>query len=117
MGGSEENGQQECLVCLRGACRTVNGIYTRPDLPPGYSLVAQVPKGACGLHVQQIKHTQNILGEYVSKTSVILHNCTMMQGKRKLKINFIIFLCTPEINLFLPFCFIYNRFQWQKFTL
>lgn len=37
----------------------------RPDLPPGYSLVAQIPKGACGLQVQQLKHTRNILGKFL----------------------------------------------------
>ncbi|KAH1014947.1 hypothetical protein HUJ05_012743 [Dendroctonus ponderosae] len=61
VGGHNENGQQ-CHACLLGACRTINGIYTRPDLPSGYSLVTQIPKGACGLHVQQIKYTRNILG-------------------------------------------------------
>ncbi|CAG9762392.1 unnamed protein product [Ceutorhynchus assimilis] len=69
VGGSEENGQPDCLACHRGACRTVNGIYTRPDLPPGYSLVAQIPKGACGLHVQQIKHTRNILALKISNNN------------------------------------------------
>lgn len=64
VGGNDDNDHQ-CQPCLRGACRTTNGIYMRPDLPPGYSLVAQIPKGACGLHVQQLKHTRNILGKFL----------------------------------------------------
>lgn len=73
VGGSDENIQEVCHSCLRGACRGINGIYTRPDLPPGYSLVAQVPAGACGLHVQQLKHTRNLIALKVSNGSYILN--------------------------------------------
>ncbi|XP_066245264.1 thrombospondin type-1 domain-containing protein 4 isoform X1 [Euwallacea similis] len=66
VGGSDDSDQHQCLTCLRGGCKTFNGIYTRPDLPPGYSLVAQIPKGACGIQVQQIKHTRNILALKIS---------------------------------------------------
>lgn len=72
VGGSDENGQ-ECLTCLRGACRGLSGIYTRPDLPPGYSLVAQIPKNACGLHIQQLKHTRNFLALKISNGSYIIN--------------------------------------------
>ncbi|XP_050306134.1 thrombospondin type-1 domain-containing protein 4-like [Anthonomus grandis grandis] len=74
VGGSDENSHHECHSCLRGQCRTVNGIYTRPDLPAGYSLVAQVPKGACGLHVQQIKHTRNFLALKISENGTYVLN-------------------------------------------
>lgn len=73
VGGNDDNDHQ-CQPCLRGACRTTNGIYMRPDLPPGYSLVAQIPKGACGLHVQQLKHTRNILALKISGNSSYLLN-------------------------------------------
>ncbi|XP_008195650.1 thrombospondin type-1 domain-containing protein 4 [Tribolium castaneum] len=53
--------QEECSACMKGKCRSINGIYTRVDLPPGYSLVAQIPQGACRILVQQLKHTRNHL--------------------------------------------------------
>ncbi|XP_074037372.1 thrombospondin type 1 domain containing lonely heart isoform X2 [Leptinotarsa decemlineata] len=59
--GSLDEEQEECAACLKGTCRSINGIYTRPDLPPGYSLVAQIPAGACRVLVQQLKHTRNFL--------------------------------------------------------
>lgn len=63
----------ECSACLRGQCRSISGLYTRPDLPPGYSLVAQIPQGACRLIIQQLKHTSNILGLRNSNGSYILN--------------------------------------------
>lgn len=48
---------------MKGKCRSINGLYTRVDLPPGYSLVAQIPQGACRILIQQLKHTRNHLGK------------------------------------------------------
>ncbi|KAJ8980656.1 hypothetical protein NQ317_017582 [Molorchus minor] len=59
--GSIDDNQEECAACLKGTCRSINGFYTRPDLPPGYSLVTQIPPGACRIFIQQLKHTKNVL--------------------------------------------------------
>ncbi|KAJ3649706.1 hypothetical protein Zmor_021431 [Zophobas morio] len=59
--GSVDDNQEECAACTKGKCRSLNGLYTRPDLPAGYSLVAQIPQGACRILVQQLKHTRNHL--------------------------------------------------------
>ncbi|CAH0551307.1 unnamed protein product, partial [Brassicogethes aeneus] len=59
--GSIDDLDEQCSVCLKTTCKTLNGIYTRPDLPEGYSLVTQIPEGACKIHVQQLKHTRNFL--------------------------------------------------------
>lgn len=64
--GSLDNDHEDCAACLKGSCRSINGIYTRPDLPPGYSLVAQIPAGACRIFIQQMKHSRNFLGEHLS---------------------------------------------------
>lgn len=63
--GSLDNDQEDCAACLKGSCRSINGIYTMPDLPPGYSLVAQIPTGACRIFIQQMKHSRNFLGKIV----------------------------------------------------
>nr|XP_023013679.1 ADAMTS-like protein 4 [Leptinotarsa decemlineata] len=70
--GSLDEEQEECAACLKGTCRSINGIYTRPDLPPGYSLVAQIPAGACRVLVQQLKHTRNFLARSNTRRTEIL---------------------------------------------
>lgn len=60
--GSIDETPEECAACLKGSCRSISGLYTKPDLPPGYSLVAQIPQGACRIIVQQLKHTRNNIG-------------------------------------------------------
>lgn len=62
--GSVDETQEECIACLKGSCNSINGIYTRHDLPPGYSLVTQIPAGACRILIQQLKHSRNFLGEF-----------------------------------------------------
>ncbi|KAK9874024.1 hypothetical protein WA026_002378 [Henosepilachna vigintioctopunctata] len=59
--GSIDETYSECPACSKGLCRSINGIYTRENLPPGYSLVAQIPKGACRIAVQQMKHSRNFI--------------------------------------------------------
>lgn len=72
IGVIDEN-QEECAACIKGSCRNINGIYTRPDLPPGYSLVAQIPRGACRVLVQQLKHTRNVIALRSTNGSYILN--------------------------------------------
>ncbi|CAG9821234.1 unnamed protein product [Phaedon cochleariae] len=71
--GSVDEQQEECPACLKTTCRSVSGIYTRPDLPPGYSLVAQIPAGACRVLVQQLKHTRNFLALKQTNGSFIVN--------------------------------------------
>ncbi|XP_060516907.1 thrombospondin type-1 domain-containing protein 4 [Cylas formicarius] len=78
VGGSPENNQEECPACLKGICQTVNGLYMRPDLPSDYTMVAQLPEGACGVLVQQLKHTMNYLALKYANGSYLLN------GDRKL---------------------------------
>ncbi|KAL3288916.1 hypothetical protein HHI36_003361 [Cryptolaemus montrouzieri] len=59
--GSTDENNAECPACSKGLCRSINGIYTRSNLPPGYSVVAQIPKGACRILVQQMKHSRNFI--------------------------------------------------------
>lgn len=69
--GIIEESQEECSVCLKGSCQTIYGIYTRPDLPTGYSLVATIPRGACKIFIQQLKQTKNYLGIAVVYVKIV----------------------------------------------
>ncbi|XP_076267689.1 thrombospondin type 1 domain containing lonely heart isoform X2 [Rhynchophorus ferrugineus] len=73
VGGSDDNQPEICQLCVRGACKGINGIYTRPELPKGYSLIVQIPSGACGLHIQQLKQTENIIALKLSNGTYILN--------------------------------------------
>lgn len=63
--GSLDGASEECPACLKGTCRSFNGLYTRSDLPVGYSVITQIPKGACKIFVQQLKYTKNFLGKCI----------------------------------------------------
>lgn len=52
--GSVDDNQEEC--------KGISGFYTEPALPPGYSLVLQIPAGAHRIFIQQLKHSRNVLG-------------------------------------------------------
>ncbi|CAH1112371.1 unnamed protein product, partial [Psylliodes chrysocephalus] len=80
--GSLDEQQEECSACVKGSCRSVNGIYTRPDLPPGYSLVAQIPAGACRILVQQLKHTRNFIALKNSNGSFIVNGDWKLSNSR-----------------------------------
>ncbi|XP_045460910.1 thrombospondin type-1 domain-containing protein 4-like isoform X2 [Harmonia axyridis] len=71
--GSTDENYTECPACSRGLCRSINGIYTRSDLPPGYNLVAQIPKGACRIIVQQMKHSRNFIALKKTNSSFIMN--------------------------------------------
>ncbi|XP_019865966.1 thrombospondin type-1 domain-containing protein 4 [Aethina tumida] len=63
---------QQCSVCQQTPCKTLNGIYTRPDLPDGYSRVTEIPQGACRILIQQLKHTRNFLAvRYLNGTFLL----------------------------------------------
>ncbi|KAK3910362.1 ADAMTS-like protein 4, partial [Frankliniella fusca] len=52
-----------CGVCAgdNSTCRTVSGIFTRPQLPPGLNVVALLPQGACNLSIAQLRPSRNLL--------------------------------------------------------
>ncbi|XP_017773534.1 PREDICTED: thrombospondin type-1 domain-containing protein 4-like [Nicrophorus vespilloides] len=80
--GAVEDGPEECTSCVKDNCRSISGLYTRPDLPAGYSLVAQVPKGACRILIQQLKHTKNILALKNSNGSYFLNGDWQFSNSR-----------------------------------
>lgn len=57
--GSIDESSEVCSACRKGSCKTISGLYTKPDLPQGYSLVTQIPAGACNIIVQQLMNTNN----------------------------------------------------------
>ncbi|KAJ9575980.1 hypothetical protein L9F63_007169, partial [Diploptera punctata] len=52
-----------CGVCGgdNSTCRLVSGLFTRPQLPVGYNLIAQIPRGACNITIQELKQSRNYL--------------------------------------------------------
>ncbi|KAK4021073.1 hypothetical protein OUZ56_003004 [Daphnia magna] len=62
--GSEKR-PDACGVCggSNSTCQIVSGIFTEPQLPPGYNLVAQLPKGACHVNITEFKPSRNYLGK------------------------------------------------------
>ncbi|OXA61246.1 thrombospondin type-1 domain-containing protein 4 isoform X2 [Folsomia candida] len=54
-------------------CRVVSGIFTRPQLPVGYSVVAHLPRGACNLNITQLRKSANRLALRKSDGTFILN--------------------------------------------
>ena len=54
-----------CGVCAgdNSTCQIISGIFTDPQLPAGYNLVAQLPKGACHLNITELTPSRNYLGK------------------------------------------------------
>ncbi|XP_037076906.1 thrombospondin type-1 domain-containing protein 4-like [Pollicipes pollicipes] len=52
-----------CGVCggSNATCQIISGIFTEPYLEAGYRLVAQIPAGACSIHIQEMGITDNYL--------------------------------------------------------
>ncbi|XP_044744505.1 thrombospondin type-1 domain-containing protein 4-like isoform X2 [Coccinella septempunctata] len=70
--GSADETSSECPACSRGPCRSINGIYSRSNLQPGYSMIAKMPKGACRIIVQQLEHSRNFIAlKEVNSTFII----------------------------------------------
>ncbi|XP_034240290.1 ADAMTS-like protein 4 [Thrips palmi] len=64
-----------CGVCGgdNSTCRTVSGIFTRPQLPQGFNVIAVLPQGACNVTIAQLKPTINLLSVRRLGGSPVLH--------------------------------------------
>lgn len=93
MVGTLDGAPEECSSCVKGTCRSFNGLYTRSDLPLGYSVITQIPKGACKIFVQQLKFTKNFLGTCIRFFIILLllmsvficrimHDTVLHKGKK-----------------------------------
>lgn len=51
--------------CGRLLCRPVSGLFADNPLQEGYSLVAQIPRGASNISITELRHSANRLGECV----------------------------------------------------
>ncbi|XP_071452183.1 ADAMTS-like protein 4 [Hetaerina americana] len=60
--GSEKR-VDACGLCGgdNSTCRLVSGLFTRPQLPVGYNLIAQIPRGACNINITELKQSRNYL--------------------------------------------------------
>ncbi|XP_076060824.1 uncharacterized protein LOC143036854 [Oratosquilla oratoria] len=50
-----------CAMCSRerNLCRIISGIFTRPTLPYGYSLITPIPAGVCNITITEMKASKN----------------------------------------------------------
>ncbi|KAE8752600.1 hypothetical protein FOCC_FOCC000722 [Frankliniella occidentalis] len=64
-----------CGVCAgdNSTCRTVSGIFTRPQLPPGLNVVTLLPQGACNLSIAQLRPSRNLLSLRRLGGGLVLH--------------------------------------------
>ena len=44
-------------------CGQVSGLYTRPQLPPGLTIVTRIPRGSCDVSVTLLRPRDNHLGQ------------------------------------------------------
>lgn len=64
-----------CGVCGgdNSTCRSISGIFTRPDMPTGYNLITRLPKSACNITIDELKPSANTIGkaaEYRKRATV-----------------------------------------------
>lgn len=63
MGAVSPSRQPELCSECSGGCKSESLLFLNPILPPGYSTVGTVPKGACRITISQLKQTRNVIGE------------------------------------------------------
>lgn len=54
-----------CSACedANSKCILMSFIFTQPQMSPGYTLIATIPKGACYVNITQLRPTRNHLGK------------------------------------------------------
>ncbi|GAB6018954.1 hypothetical protein CHUAL_000596 [Chamberlinius hualienensis] len=64
-----------CGVCGgdNSTCRIVSGLYTMPQLPYGYNLIATLPKGACNVNITELLPSRNSLALRYLNGSYVLN--------------------------------------------
>lgn len=55
----------------RCGSRLVSGLFTRVQLPLGYTLVATLPPGACRINITEMHHSNNFLGKIFALNIII----------------------------------------------
>lgn len=58
----------------RCGSRLVSGLFTRVQLPLGYTLVATLPAGACRINITELHHSNNFLGEPPHRRTEPIHS-------------------------------------------
>ena len=56
----------KCGVCMGdgSTCRTVSGIFTRPQLSPGYTKIITIPAGSTNINITELRQSKNYLGNF-----------------------------------------------------
>ena len=52
------------------SCGQVSGLYTRPQLPPGLTIVTRIPRGSCDVSVTLLRPGANHLGQCQSRANI-----------------------------------------------
>jgi len=50
-----------CASChvTNSSCHLVSGLFTKPNLPPGYNLITILPQGSCSVNISFLNHNNN----------------------------------------------------------
>ncbi|XP_067667285.1 A disintegrin and metalloproteinase with thrombospondin motifs 9-like [Haliotis asinina] len=69
----------KCGVCNgdNSTCRTISGVFTRPDLPHGYTKIISIPVGSTGVNITELRPSSNYLSLKTSTESFVNGNWTM----------------------------------------
>ncbi|XP_046373592.2 uncharacterized protein LOC124147034 [Haliotis rufescens] len=69
----------KCGVCNgdNSTCRTISGVFTRPDLPRGYTKITTIPAGSTGVNITELRPSNNYLSLRTRSKSVVNGNWTM----------------------------------------
>ena len=52
------------------SCGQVSGLYTRPQLPPGLTIITRIPRGSCDVSVTLLRPGANHLGQCQSRANI-----------------------------------------------
>ena len=55
-----------CASChvTNSSCHLVSGLFTKPNLPPGYNLITILPQGSCSVSISFLNHNNNHFGNF-----------------------------------------------------
>ena len=74
-------------------CGQVSGLYTRPQLPPGLTIITRIPRGSCEVSVTFLRPQDNHLGQCqprVNSVDIKQSQCKILGERQREKIEFLL---------------------------
>ncbi|XP_047474105.1 uncharacterized protein LOC125028674 [Penaeus chinensis] len=87
-----------CALCSRerNLCRIISGIFTRPRLPYGYSLVTPIPAGVCNVTITEMKPSKNFFALRRTDGTYVLNGNWDIQAAGQYQAGGTVFTYTPS---------------------